>query len=428
MKDIQYSSAVDEFLYTNEMDSGIKCYVLPKKGFVEKQAMIAVNYGSVDNEFEANGKIEKMPSGIAHYLEHKLFEEREGNVFEKFSKLGGNVNAFTNFTNTAYYFNTTENFDANFGTLLDFVQEPYFTDENVEKERGIISQEINMYQDDPIWIVYINMLAGLYKNKYFKENIAGSVSSIKKITKDMLLDCYNKFYVPQNMAIICCGDVDVENIFRIVEEKIQKKRPKEIHRVQPKEPQKINKKLIKENLAISTPLFYIGFKDNDESTLITEKTAAIKVLLDIVAGESSAFYEKLYNKGFINQHFTIEYITNIYFGNSIFSGFSKHWEEVRELLLYELKEIKKNGISEDHFQRIKNKHIGRFIRGFNSIDALASSQVDYFSKGTDIFAALDSYVNLQKNKVEEFLVKHLTEENMTTSVVLPEKGFFSLGR
>ena len=424
MKDIKYNNMLDEFLYVREMESGIKCYVLPKKGFVEKQAIIAVNYGSVDNEFEVNGSIEKMPSGIAHYLEHKLFEEREGNVFEKFSKLGGNVNAFTNFTNTAYYFSATENFDENFRTLLDFVQSPCFTDENVEKERGIISQEIDMYQDDPVWIVYINMLSGLYKSKYFKENIAGTTSSIKKITKDMLFDCYNKFYVPKNMAVICCGDVETDNVFRIVEEKIQKKREKEIHRIQPKEPQKVNKKLIKESLAISTPLFYIGFKDNDENTLIIEKTAAIKVLIDIVAGESSPLYEKLYSKGLINENFTIEYISNIYFGNSIFSGFSKHWKDVQELLLKEIEALKKSGISEEHFQRIKNKHIGRFIRGFNSIDAIASSQVDYFSKDTDIFEAFEAYVNLQKSKVEEFLHTHLGEENMTTSVVLPEKGFF----
>ena len=419
MNEIKHNAMLNEFLYTREMESGIKCYVLPKKGFVEKQAMIAVNYGSVDNEFEVNGSIQRMPSGIAHYLEHKLFEEREGNVFEKFSKLGGNVNAFTNFTNTAYYFNATENFDENFKTLLEFVQDPQFTDENVEKERGIISQEIDMYQDDPAWIVYINMLAGLYKNKYFKENIAGTNASIKKITKDMLFDCYHKFYVPQNMAVVCCGDVDAERIFQMVEEKIQKKREKEIHRIQPAEPQKVNKKLIKENLAISTPLFYFGFKDNDDSTLIIEKTAAIKVLIDIVAGESSPLYETLYTKGLINEHFTIEYMVNLYFGNSIFSGFSKEWKVVQELLLEEIKRIQKNGIADDHFERIKRKHIGRFMRGFNSIDAIATSQVDYFSKGTDIFEAFDAYVNLKKVNVEAFLHRHLTEQNMVASVVLP---------
>lgn len=424
MRHIKYHELLNEYLHIYEAESGIKCYVVPKQGFQQKQAMIAVNYGGIDNEFEVNGVKHKMPAGLAHFLEHKLFEDEKQNIFQQFSSLGATANAFTSFTNTAYYFSCAENFEDNFKLLLDFVQTPYFTDENVEKEKGIITQEININDDDPSWTVYINMLTGLYHNKDYRQKIAGTVSSIKKIDKDMLLECYNKFYTPRNMAVVCCGDLDEETIFRIVDEKIESKPYSEIKRIVKDEPEKIHKRSIKEHSVISTPLFYFGFKDNDRETPIMQKTAAIKVLLDILSGQSSSFYTKMYAKGLIDGRFSAEYVDNTFFANSIFFGFSKDWEEVKFGLLQEIDKLKKNGIDDQHFERIKNKHIGRFIRGFNDIDSIVSTQVDYFSKGTDLFEVLDIYKKLQKDTLLKFLASHLKEENMTSSIVTPEKNFF----
>ncbi|MDE6182045.1 MAG: insulinase family protein, partial [Eubacteriales bacterium] len=286
---------IDKVIYKNI--EGIKLCFVQKKGYVEKQAMIAFNYGSAENIFIKDNKEIHLPPGIAHFLEHKMFEDEEYNVFEVFNKYGGNVNAFTNFSTTAYYFTCVENFNENFKELLKFVSRPYFTEENVEKEKGIIEQEIKMYDDDPYWKVYFNLIGIMYdKDNPITKDIAGEVSDIKKIDKDMLYTCYNNFYTKDNAIVIVCGDIDdlesvEENILQNL--KLNEKKlgiVKEFNKIQKNKGNYVEKKM-----EIKQKIFNIGFKDVGKYDKIEKQIISNKILLDIIFGTSSKFYEKMYN-------------------------------------------------------------------------------------------------------------------------------------
>ena len=216
---VRYNKLLDETIYEKVHPSGLKIYFIPKKDYSQKLGFFATEYGSIYNEFKnnENGEIVKMPLGIAHFLEHKIFEESEGNIFEKFAKLGANVNAYTNFMSTVYTFSTVDNFYESLKILMGFVQNPHFTDENVEKEKGIIAQEIKMYDDNPDWRVYFNALEGLYNSHPIREDIAGSVESVNSISKEDLEKCYRSFYTPDNMIVFLIGDLDPDKVFETVE-------------------------------------------------------------------------------------------------------------------------------------------------------------------------------------------------------------------
>ncbi len=420
METIQYNELIHENVHCNVLSSGIKCYIIPKTGFVEKQAMFAVNYGSTDNRFLVGDKLVESPEGVAHFLEHKLFEEKEGNAFDKFSALGGSVNAFTNFSSTAYYFNTTEKFHENYQLLMNFVSNPYFTDENVEKEKGIISQEINMYADNPMWRIYFNMLEAMYHVHPVRQNIAGTIPSIQSIHKDILYHCYQNFYTPSNAVVFCVGDIVPNEIYDMTEQHLRIKPTEEtITRVYGEEPDTIVNDHTEMTMNIDRPLFHFGFKDTDFSTLILKKSSATKILLDMLAGESSPLYETLYEKGLIDGSFSYEYFNGVTYGCSIFSGFSNNVMEVKKYLLEEIHRYAQNGFDNDTFLRIQRKHIGRFIKGFNSIDAIASGGIDYFSKNVGILDAIDSYVYLTIDDITQRLKDHFVEANMVTSLILP---------
>ena len=211
-----------ETLYEYVHESGLKVLFVKKPGYNKKTAMFGTNYGSIDNVFKVQGSDKEIvvPDGIAHFLEHKLFEQEDGNMLDKFSKLGASPNAFTSFNQTVYYFSCADLFEENFRMLLSYVQNPWLTDENVEKEKGIIGQEIRMYEDNPNWRVFFNLLDCLYVNHPVKLDIAGSIESISKITKELLYDCYHTFYTPSNMVVVVVGDLVPEEVFSIVENMI----------------------------------------------------------------------------------------------------------------------------------------------------------------------------------------------------------------
>ncbi len=346
-----------EEIFYDKLENGLSVYYMLKKGFTKKYAILATDYGSNDLEFipiDGQNKI-KVNEGIAHFLEHKMFEQADGsNAFDKFSKLGASANAFTNFTMTAYLFSTTGNFyeslehlinyvqspyftDENveklgasanaftnftmtaylFSTtgnfyeslehLINYVQSPYFTDENVEKEKGIIEQEIKMYNDDPDWNVYFNTLKALYVNYPVRIDIAGTVESIHKITKEELYTCYKTFYNPGNMALFVVGDLDFDKIMESI--KISKnndilKLSQNIERFYPNEPKHVNKKEIIEEFPISMPMFNIAFKDNNvgiKGNKLLRKEIITEILLDMILKKGSSLYENLYMSGLKNK-------------------------------------------------------------------------------------------------------------------------------
>ncbi|HZJ83587.1 MAG TPA: pitrilysin family protein, partial [Clostridia bacterium] len=287
----------------HKLKSGLNLYILPKPGYNEQFAIYATQYGSNDSEFVPLDQKDpiRVPDGIAHFLEHKLFEEEEGNVFEEYSKLGAQPNAFTNFNMTAYHFTSTGNFYECLEVLMGFVGRPYFTDENVEKEKGIIAQEIKMYEDNPNWRVYFNLLKGVYHNHPVREDIAGTVESIYEIDKETLYECYRTFYHPTNMVLFIAGDVDPDKVIQQAEEHFVRQKSEnvggEIIRIYPEEPTDVFKDRIEESLAVSRPMFALGFKDGDITgggDRLLEKIIANDIIMDMLVGPSSDTYNRLY--------------------------------------------------------------------------------------------------------------------------------------
>lgn len=383
---------IDNIIYEN-INGTILAFV-PKRKFMQKQAMICFKYGSIHNNIIIDKESINLPPGIAHFLEHKMFEKKNYNVFDTFNKLGGNINAYTNFLSTSYYFNCIDNFYENFNELLNLVSNPYFTNENVEKEKGIIEQEIKMYDDDPYWRVFFNLMCIMYnKDNPITNDIAGSVEDIKSINKNMLYQCYNNFYTKDNCIIICCGDIDdkikiEDSILKRLN--INDKKTGIIKRYEEKD--KNNSKYVEKKMEINQKIFNIGFKNLQKNVTIFDKVVCNKILLDIIFGKSSLFYEKLYNKGIIDDTFGFDFNNFNENASYIFSGISKEPKDIIKYINEEINTFKNKDFIKGDFERIKNKHIGSFIRKFNVIDNIVSMEGDYFSNG---FCIKDYYNFLQ---------------------------------
>jgi len=421
------SSILKEKLYMKTLENGLKIFIIPKEGYTKKYAIFGTNYGSIDNKFklEASNEIIEVPEGIAHFLEHKLFESPEGGVFERFSKLGSNVNAYTNFNSTCYLFSCTDNFYENLEILIDFVQSPYLTDENVEKEKGIIEQEIRMYQDNPNWKVFFNSLKCMYKNHPVKIDIAGTVDSIYKITKEDLLNCYNTFYVPNNMMVLIVGDVDKEECLEVINRNIKnhfRKAKSNIDRILPDEGKGLNQKEIVDKLSVSIPLFNIAFKDNDISLRgrnLLKKEIEIKILLELIFGNSSKLYQNLYDDGLINETFESEYSYDLTYGHSIIGGESQNPNKVYELICNEINRIKDKGLSEKDFDRIKRKSIGQHITSFNSVEFIANTFTAYYFKELNLFDYIEVLNELEFKEINNRFIEHFSIDNSVLSIINP---------
>lgn len=273
-----YNQRIDEKLIKTTLENGLNIYIFPKKDYVKQYAMLSVDFGSNDIEFidVKNAKKRLMPEGIAHFLEHQLFEDKEKSIFDKFADLGASANAYTNFDSTNYLFSSSGNFNKSLINLIDFVQTPYFSKKNVEKEKGIIIQEIKMYQDNPYWRSYFNLLSALYINHPVKNDIAGTVESVSSITPEDLYICYYNFYQPSNMDLILIGDIDEQKVINLIKEnQAQKSFPnfKNPTTIIKEEPAAIAKKLVEEKMKVSRPMVQLAFKDpiNYEEPLETIK-------------------------------------------------------------------------------------------------------------------------------------------------------------
>lgn len=412
-----------ELFYRYEHPSGLNCIVIPKKGYYKKYATFSTQYGSVDNEFVIPGEVEptKVPDGIAHFLEHKLFEQKDGSVMDKFASLGSKPNAFTSFNQTVYLFSCTDLFNENFKLLLNFVQNPYITDESVEREKKIIGQEINMYRDDPGWRVNFNLLKAMYKHHPVRYDIAGTIDSISEITKETLYKCYNTFYHPSNMIITVVGDVDHIKVFEQVENCIQtSEKAPEIKRIFPKESTDINKSYIEQNMPVSTPLFYIGFKDSNfdlESAEILRYEIAVKLLLSMIMGKSSKLYEELYDKGLINSSFEMDFSLEKSYAYSMLGGESVNPEQVQESIVKEIKLLKKQGLDQEAFNRLIKASMGRFIRQLNSLEAISRSFINLYFKGVTMFDYLDVYDKMKFDYITDVFESHFDINRMALSVI-----------
>lgn len=419
---------INEEMHVYTHKSGLKAFVIPKKGYSKKYATFATHYGSINNYFcppDSNEKI-RVPDGIAHFLEHKLFEQKDGSVMDKFSALGSNPNAYTSFSQTVYLFSCTDRFEDNFALLLDFVQNPFITEESVEKEKGIIGQEIKMYDDNPGWRAFFNLLKAFYEKNPVCIDIAGTVDSIAKINRDVLYKCYNTFYNLSNMVILVVGDVDSNTVFDMVEKSLRQTEDKgEIERIFPEREAKLNKGYIEQRLDISMPMFMMGFRDDaviTKGVQCLRREVAIKILLEMILGRSSALYNKLYSEGLINNTFEIDYTAEESYAFSNIGGESKNPEKVRELLVEEIGRIKDEGLDGNTFNRIKKSMQGRFLRGFNSVENVSHLFMSVYFKEVNVFDYVKVYDTISFEDVEKIFGSHFDLDKLALSVVLPYQG------
>lgn len=416
-----------EVLYHKKHSSGLNIYIMPRKDYTSSYAIFGTKYGSVDSEFIVPGEdnVTKVPDGIAHYLEHKLFDQPDGtNVFDSFSRFGGNANAFTSFNMTAYLFSSTSNFIENLKVLMDYVQKPYFTKESVQKEQGIIGQEINMYDDNPGWRVFFNLLGCLYQNNPVKIDIAGTVESISKIDENLLYKCYNTFYNLSNMTLFVTGDFDVHEILNVIENSILNNNPftEEIKRIYPKEPKEIASQKKEVNLSVAMPIFMIGFKDNDcgfGGEKLLKKTIETQILLKMLFSKSSPLYEKLYNEGLINPTFASEYSPQINYGYTAIEGESKDPQKVYDEVINYIDNLQKEGLCEDDFIRAKKIVWGKYIRSYNNIEDFAHQFLSDSFVDINYFDYYDVYKTITFEDVKKRFTEHFDKNYSAISIVNP---------
>ncbi len=372
---------INETLYHEVLPNGLTVYLLPKNDYHKTYGLFSTNYGSIDNEFIPYGEKEKVkvPDGIAHFLEHKLFEKEDGDVFQLFGQQGASANAFTSFTKTSYLFSTTDQVEQNLTTLIDFVQAPYFTEETVNKEKGIIGQEIQMYEDDPNWRMFFGILNNLYPAHPLHIDIAGTVESIDKITAQDLYTCYRTFYQPSNMVLFVVGKMEPEKLMKLIRENQEAKKfpPKqEIVRYFPENTKEIIKQSALE-AAITRDKFVLGIKGLDtlpqEGTELLRYKTAINLLFQMILGNTSRNYLAMYNQGIIDDSFGFEFSLDREFHFADFSGDTdepeKAAEKVKEIILGFADDPE---VSEMNLDLLKKKMLGQYFQSLNSIEYIAN--------------------------------------------------------
>lgn len=420
-----YNPGVNETVYAGEHSTGLGVFVIPKPGFSKKYAVIGTKFGSVNNSFIPLGENAQVtvPDGVAHFLEHKLFEQSDGtNAFDKFSVYGANANAYTSFTCTCYLFSCTDHFNESFEHLLSYVQDPYFTEENVSKEQGIIGQEIRMYDDEGGWQVSMNILRALYHNNPVRIDIAGTVESISEITKDTLYQCYNTYYNPSNMAVTVCGDVDPDEIFALVDKCIRTDRPTgAVTSFFPEEPKSVCKTYIETKSSVALPLFALGFKDNylTKGDEMLRREIAVNLICKLIAGKSSRLYSEMYDEGLINDEFGFDNMTEESFSCSVMCGESTEPKKVQKKIMDEIAYFRANGFDKDDLERLKKAYLGRFMRGFNDVDEIAGMVERNILNGVNIFNFVDVIETVDMDYVTKVFDEIFTEETMALSVVWP---------
>lgn len=415
------SARVGDKYYKIEHDSGLTIYLYPKPDYNSKYAIFGTRFGSVNNAFSLDGgDVKKVPDGIAHYLEHKMFECEDGDAFVKYAKTGANANAYTSFNKTCYLFGCTENFDQSFEILLDFVQRPFFTEETVAKEQGIIGQEIRMYDDSAEWVVMFNMLKGMYKSHPVQIDIAGTVESIAEITPELLYDCYYTFYNLNNMVLCVSGDLTCEDILKTADKMLKNCEKHDIKSYFEDEPYEVQSRYIEQKFPVSVPLFNFGYKEKCHK--VTQKeTAEIDILMTLLTSPSFELYNKLDDEKLINQSFDAEYFDGQGYNSVIFSSESRSPKKAAEVIKEYIENLKANGVNEEDFEIAKREVYGDLVSSLNNVEAIANAMVDAHFNNSDIFGFIDDVAECKLEDVNSRLKTMFDTDNTTLSVILPDK-------
>jgi predicted Zn-dependent peptidase len=416
-----------EKMILRKLSSGLECAVVPRPEFVKKFAVIAANYGSIDSQFVSPGTGEKVsaPAGVAHFLEHKMFEKEWGSVFNRFSELGANANAFTSHTVTAYHFTCTGKFWECLELLLGTVRNIHLTRRNVRKEVGIIQQEILMYQDNPGWHLATGLLEGLYQRHPVRIDTAGTVKSVAGITKKILLECFRAFYNPGNMMLVVGGALDAQEVFERCEKfsrgGADTRRPV---RVAVHEPAAVNRRSTVSHMDVRRPKVLLGFKELRPvagGSRLVRQALETDLLLGIMFGKSSSVYLRLYEKGLIDESFSGSYSSDRGFGYSVLGGDTDSPEELVRECLRAIHRVRERGISKSDFARTRKRLLGAYLRRFNSLEAAAIRVVSGRFLRHNPFRILDILDSITIDDMSRRACTHLCEEAMSVSTVLPRK-------
>ena len=406
------------------LDNGLPVCIVPKKGFSRKYALFATRYGGMDMRFRLNGQWLDTPAGIAHYLEHKMFDTEDGNALQELAMNGAEPNAFTSNAITCYYFDSTEKFYENLEILLSFVSVPYFTDESVEKEQGIIAQEIGMIEDNPEWQVYKQLMQSLYHTSPARTPVAGSVESIREITAQTLYDCHRAFYTPANMCLVVVGDVEPQQVLDIARRVLPEDSGGLIERdYGAEEPTEAARAYAEERMEVSMPSFLVGFKcPPQHGGEEQHRFAAIgELACDVLMGESSPLYARLYSQGLINGSFGAAFDILPGAAYAYAGGDSKDPKAVAEAILAEAQRLVSEGVDEDYYRRIVNANFGAALRELNSFESIAVSMAEGRFQGYDPYRFPEIYDSITAADVLAFLRENVTRSHMALSVIAPKE-------
>ncbi|GEL75813.1 EF-P 5-aminopentanol modification-associated protein YfmH [Tenuibacillus multivorans] len=419
---------VNETMYHEKLDNGLDVFLYPKKEVEKTFTIFATKYGSIDQTFTPLGKTDKVtvPDGIAHFLEHKMFEKEDGDVFQYFSERGASANAFTSFTQTAYLFSSTNSEEDNVETLLNFVQDPYFTEQTVEKEKGIIEQEIKMYDDQADWRLFFGTIGSLYENHPVRIDIAGTVDSIYKITHEDLYTCYETFYHPSNMSIFVVGNFDLDSMANLIRENQQQKsfeKPNGIDRFYGDEKDTVYKSVEKIKMPVSTPKCMVAVKEKQDQLdkdHILKNELVRDMILDLYFSKSGSYYEELYQQGLVIDKLRIELYLEESFGFTAIGGSTTKPEQFGERVKEMFMSIKTGNIDQDDFERARNKKYGELIREFNELEGTANTFIHFHHLGIDYRDVFDVLERITLDEVSQIVDEWIDEDRMTMFMILPE--------
>lgn len=413
---------LDERVYSSVLPNGLQLFVVPKPGFSKKSAYFVTHFGSIDTKFTLNGATHETPAGVAHYLEHKMFDLPGRDVMAEFSALGANPNAFTGYNLTAYYFSCTEHFQACLELLLTYVSTPYFTQESVDKERGIICQEILMYEDSPDSKGYEDLFQAMLRTHPGRVPIAGTVESVQDITPEILQLCYDAFYTPSNMALCVVGGVDPETVEQTALRLLpsEKKAPA-LRDYGPGEGLEDGARLVGREMDVAMPSFLLGVKcpwPGDGPALVRERIIG-DLAGEALLGESSALYLRLYDQGLIDGSFGGGFEDLPEAAMFTCGGDSKDPEAVRAAIFAEAERIGREGISEEEFQSLKRSALGRRVRSLDSFDGLCFRLCESHFDGADYLDFPAAYESVRREDVQAFIREKLLPQRCSTAIVWP---------
>ena len=414
---------LDETLYTQVLPNGLTVAVVPRKGFTKSLAYFVTDFGSIHTDFSLKGEVFRAPAGVAHYLEHKMFDmPGDRDVSAEFAALGAMTNAFTSYDMTAYYFSCTSHFEDCLRLLLEFVSTPYFTEESVEKERGIIDQEIGMNQDSPDSVIFENLMQSMYASHPIRVPILGTCETIREITPQILHRCHEAFYTPGNMLLCVIGDVEPDAVSRIARE-VLGDQPREVgKKLRPwQEDMTCLQEKKTEAMEVAMPMFNLAFKA--EPLAAGDAAIRTEMIADLAAealfGESSELYLKLYEEGLIDSSFGGGFETVDGCALLMCAGDSRDPEAVRDALLAQVEALVTQGLPEERFLRMKRSALGRRIRGLDSFDATCFRICAYHFSGFDYFRFPEIYRSITAREICDFLQKIVRPERCSLSVIYP---------